>query len=109
GSDTTANALANILFNLLNNPDALERLAKEVRSRFADVSQVRPGATLQECEYPSACIDEGLRLTPVVGGYLQRGLLAGGVSIGGQVVVEGTDVGVSHHAVMRNREYFDNP
>jgi cytochrome P450 len=109
GSDTTAIALANVLFNLLNNPETLTRLTEEIRSRFTEIGQIRVGSALNECEYLLACIKEGLRLNPVVGGCLQREVLKGGIAIDGHHIPKGVDVGVPHHVIMRNGDYFDDP
>jgi cytochrome P450 len=109
GSNTTANTLSNIIFHLLNSPHTLQRLQSELRSKFTDIGQIRLGAALSECEYLSACIEETLRLTPVIGGVTQRVTLADGIEIDGLHIPAGTDVGVPHHAIMRNPDYFENP
>ncbi len=46
---------------------------------------------------------------PVIGGCLQRQVLRDGISIDGHHIPEGTDVGVPHHAIMRNEMYFSDP
>ncbi|KAF2689058.1 cytochrome P450 [Lentithecium fluviatile CBS 122367] len=109
GSDSTANSMSNVIFNLLNNPPTLARLTTEVRSKFTSASEIRLGPTLNECEYLFACIDESMRVTPVIGGVTQRVTLTGGIEIDGCHIPAGTDVGVPHHAIMRNEDYFEDP
>ena len=109
GSDSTANTLSNLVFNLLNNPQTLERLQQEIRSNFSSVDEICIGSALNGCEYLLACIDESMRLTPVIGGVTQRVTLAGGIEIDGRIIPERTDVGVPHHAIFRNEQYFADP
>lgn len=109
GADTTASSLSNAVFHLLNNPETLRRLTKEIRSTFSYSSDIRTDPTLQQCKYLSACIDESLRLTPPVGGCLQRLVPSGGVTIEDHYIPAGTDVGVPHHAVMRDERYYIDP
>ena len=97
------------MFHLLNHPDALRTLTTEVRSTFANHSKIRVGHALNSCEYLSACIDETLRLTPIVGGCLMREVGAGGITIDGQFIPAGVDVGVPHHVIMRNPKYYTSP
>ena len=98
-----------MIFNLLNNPHTLKRLQSELRSKFSDVDQIRTGPALDGCEYLIACIDESMRLTPVIGGVTQRATLDGGIEIDGRFIPAKTDVGVSHHTIFRNEGYFPNP
>jgi cytochrome P450 len=98
-----------VIFNLLNNPHTLTRLQSELRSKFSSVDQIRIGPELNDCEYLLACIDESMRVTPVIGGLTQRATLTGGIEIDGQLIPGKTDVGVPHHAIFRNEEYFADP
>jgi len=101
--------MANVLFHLLNSPETLRSLTTEIRSNFSDVSEIRIGQTLNNCKYLAACIDESLRLTSSVGGILIREVGIGGITIDGQFIPSGVDVGVPQHVVMRNPRYFDAP
>lgn len=109
GAETTASSLSSIVFHLLNNPDTLAKLTLEIRTKFSSTGDIKIGTALDDCEYLGACINEGLRLSPPVGGCLQRQVPAGGLVIDGQHIPGGTDVGVSHHVVMRNELYFAEP
>lgn len=109
GSDTTSTALAATLFYLVRNPAALARVAAEVRGRFADVEAIRQGAALSGCVYLRACVDEAMRLSPSVGGIVPREVLAGGMTVDGVVVPEGTVVGVPHYTIHHNEAYYAEP
>ncbi|KAJ0156321.1 Isotrichodermin C-15 hydroxylase [Colletotrichum tanaceti] len=106
GSDTTSTAMAATLFYLVRNAAALERVTAEVRGKFADVEDIRQGAALNTCVYLRACIDEAMRLSPSVGGLLPREVLAGGATIDGERVPEGTVVGTPHYAIHHNEAYY---
>jgi cytochrome P450 len=97
------------MFHLLNNPETLSRLTREIRSAFSNISDICMGPTLNECRYLSACIDESLRLSPVVGGCVMREVLPGGINIHGEQIPPGVDCGVPYHVIMQSAEYYDAP
>jgi cytochrome P450 len=111
GSDTTSTALAATLFYLLNNPNCLQRLTKEVLNTFdgVDVEDIRSGALLNSCTYLRACIDEALRLSPPVPGYLPREVQSGGAIIDGQSIPAGTVVGIAAYSIHHNPKYYPEP
>lgn len=109
GSDTTSTALAATLFYLVRSPDALARVAAEIRARFNDVEEIRQGTALNSCAYLRACIDEAMRLSPSVGGIVPREVMAGGMTVDGVFVPAGTVVGVAHYAIHHNAAYFPEP
>ncbi|KAL1970754.1 hypothetical protein VTN77DRAFT_2588 [Rasamsonia byssochlamydoides] len=78
GSDTFATALSSVLFYLTHNSHCLERATAEIRSCFPTVDDVKRGPELSRARYLRACIDESLRLSPSVPGYLPREVLPGG-------------------------------
>ncbi|PSR74949.1 cytochrome P450 [Coniella lustricola] len=109
GSDTTSTAMAATMFYLVRNPDALQKVVAEIRRSFNDVEEIRQGASLTSCAYLRACVDEAMRLSPSVGGIVPREVMAGGMSIGGVRVPEGTVVGVSHYTIHHNADYYPEP
>ncbi|KAF2837802.1 cytochrome P450 [Patellaria atrata CBS 101060] len=106
GSETTAVALSNTLFHLLNNPNEVNRLREELDVQFSSADEIRPGKTLNGCEYLSAAISESLRLSPVVHSMIQRLVLPGGLNIEGHHIPAGVDVAAPQSVVHRNPEYF---
>lgn len=71
GSETTATVLSGTLNYLVNNPDKLEILKREIRQRFPTQDGINLD-TLRELEYLNACLNEGLRLCVPVPWMLPR-------------------------------------
>lgn len=95
GSETTATLLSGCTFLLLNNPDALDRLTKEVRSTFKEESEITINSAGQ-LEYMLACLDEALRCYPPVPIGNPRVVPKGGRVLCGRYVPED----VSHHPLI---------
>jgi len=109
GSDTTSTALASAFFYLVHNPEKLETLGKEIRSTFSDVEEIHSSPALNSCTYLRAVIDEGMRLSPPVGGILPREVLPGGLDVDGMHIPAGVVVGTPHYAIHHNPDYFPEP
>lgn len=95
GSVTTAIAIANVLFQLLKNPEARKKLVEELDAALGDedMQAVVPYDRVKHLPYLRACLDESLRLfpptpqalareTPPEGLYILDDHIAGGVSVG---------------------------
>ncbi|KAK2015627.1 cytochrome P450 [Colletotrichum eremochloae] len=99
GSETSATTLSVVIFHLLTNPHAYDKLVSEVRSLPRDEDLTI--AALASMEYLTACIDEGMRMRPVVAAVIPRVGPPGGAMVDGYFVPEGTTVGVpqwaTHH------------
>lgn len=109
GSDTSSTCLAGTFFYLTHNPAVLEKLAQEVRATFKDVEDIKSGPMLSSCAYLRACIDETLRVSPPIGGFLPRDVLSGGATIDGHYIPAGAVVGCSAYAIHHNASYFPSP
>lgn len=109
GSDTTSTAMAATIFYLVRNVHALKTATAEIRSKFNNAEDIVHGPDLGSCTYLRACIDEAMRLSPSVGGILPREVLAGGITIDGMTLPEGTVVGASHYTLHHNADYFPAP
>ncbi|KAI0812084.1 cytochrome P450 [Xylaria sp. FL0064] len=101
GGDTTTTAISALFFYLSRNPDVYERLATEVRQRFASDAEIRGGTKLASCRYLRACIDETLQLYPDEQGKP--------FVVDGHVIPPGTQVGVNIYALHHNENYFNDP
>ncbi|KAI7775736.1 hypothetical protein LA080_006417 [Diaporthe eres] len=111
GAETTATAMAALLFYLGQDAQALAKATKEVREAFASqgVEAIRSGAALSSCQYLRACIDEAMRCTPPISGILPRKVLPGGMVIDGNKIPAGVDVGVSAYALHHNPDIYPEP
>ncbi|EKG10371.1 hypothetical protein MPH_12470 [Macrophomina phaseolina MS6] len=109
GTDTSSTAMASTFFYLSNNPDALDKACKEVRSKFPSGDAVRPGSLLTSCRYLRACIDEAMRLSPPVGSVLWREVQGSGVNVDGHFVPEGYNVGTAIYALHHDPQLYPRP
>jgi cytochrome P450 len=91
GSETTASQLSGLTALLLQNPNCLERLKKEVRSAFKSDKDIT-STSVTSLRYLQACLDEGLRCYPPVAGGLLRVVPKGGNIIEGEHVPEGASI-----------------
>lgn len=109
GADTTSTTFAAMFFYLIKNPRVYGILAGEIRNTFKATEDIHAGPQLNFCRYLRAFINEALRMNPPVPGDLNREALAGGMTIDGHFVREGTNVGVSSHSLHRNEDIFADP
>ncbi|KAK8084318.1 hypothetical protein PG997_005589 [Apiospora hydei] len=73
GSDTTAMTLTGLFYHLVKAPKVVARLRDEIDGLAAQGDQaLTKNASLAKLRYLQACIDESLRLLPVVPTRLQR-------------------------------------
>lgn len=87
GSETTATLLSGATYLLLKNPDALEKLQKEVRSAFGSADEITI-ASVSRLPYLLACLNEALRLCPPGASNFAREVHGGGEVIAGKFVPE---------------------
>ncbi|KAJ9611126.1 hypothetical protein H2200_004309 [Cladophialophora chaetospira] len=109
GSDTTATQIAANFFYLTQHPRTLARLAREIRSTFGSVEEIRGGSKLDSCEYLDAVVTETLRISPSLPGVLPREVLPGGVSVCGRTFPTGVDLSVPIYALHHNVSVFPLP
>lgn len=97
GSDTTATSLSGMLYYLLRYPQVLGRLKQEIRE-FSSRGQLSEHPTFKETQqmpYLDAVIKESFRLHTAVGLPLWRVVPEGGVTVSGQYLPQGTNVGIN--------------
>lgn len=94
GSDTTAITLSAILYHLLKNPTALQKLLDEIDDcyRQGKVLDVISFKESQEMPYLQAVIKEGLRVHPATGLPLERVVPPGGATMCDYFFPEGVSV-----------------
>ncbi|KAF4784242.1 cytochrome P450 [Colletotrichum scovillei] len=105
---TTATLLTATSFLLLSNPEAYQKVVEEVRSSFSDPSDITL-LSVNKLPYMLACLDEALRVFPVVPSWLPRRVTHGTAIIDGNVVPEGCLVGTWQWAMYHNELNFTKP
>lgn len=88
GSETTATALAGATYLLCTNPEAMAKLATEVRSTFASENEINL-LSVQKLRYMAAVLDEALRMFSPIPGPAPRKVHAGGDVFCGHFLPEG--------------------
>ncbi|KAL8777895.1 MAG: hypothetical protein Q9213_007662 [Squamulea squamosa] len=106
GSDTTSTVIPAMFFYMTRNPKMHDTLVKEIRTTFKNGSEICAGPKLTSCRYLRAFIDETMRINPPAGTDPIREVLAGGITVEGKFLPEGTDVGVSIYALHHNEATF---
>ena len=76
---------------------------------FAVEELIQIGTRLKQCKYLYACLTEAMRLSPPIGGVLQREVLSGGLLMDEESFPEGITIGVPHYALHHNEVYFTDP
>ncbi|OBR14494.1 Cytochrome P450 [Colletotrichum higginsianum IMI 349063] len=105
GSETTASVLSGVTFFLTTHPDAMAKLAEEVRTSFASEQEIDV-LSVQKLRYMLAVLDESMRVYPVVPIGLTRVVKPGGDYVCEKFVPEGTRVMVSQWPMYHNDEQF---
>ncbi|KAB2109095.1 hypothetical protein AG0111_0g2556 [Alternaria gaisen] len=108
GTETTATMLSGFMFNILSNPDKLERVMKEVRQSFSSAEDLT-SSNIQKLKYLAACCDESMRLYPSTPIGPPRIVTGNGGAVCGQFVPQGATVSVSIFAAFRSPDNFSNP
>ncbi|KZV95507.1 cytochrome P450 [Exidia glandulosa HHB12029] len=109
GADTSATAMISMIYFLLTNPDCLSKAREEVDAAVAN--GLAPW-TNAECHpalpYLNACMDETLRLLPVVptNGSRVVPIGSGGITIAGHFIPEDTEVFVAPYQLHHDPRYF---
>jgi cytochrome P450 family 628 len=90
-SDTTAAALSYLFLELATRPDVAKKLQKELDVLFHENPEPDANA-LSRLEYLQACINEGLRIMPVVPSGPQRMTPPEGLHISDNLFVPGDTI-----------------
>lgn len=107
-ADTTAIAINSILYHLMRNPAAYEKLTVEIDAAVAGGLLSIPIAYRAAIKLPylKACINEGMRLHPSVGLTMPRVVPSGGATISRFHFPEGYRVGVNGAVVQYDKDVF---
>ncbi|OBT71994.1 hypothetical protein VF21_08607 [Pseudogymnoascus sp. 05NY08] len=109
GVITTSTFLSGVMYYLMSNAEAFDRLKTELRTTFSSLEEITCNSTAQ-CEYLAAVIKEGLRIYPPAGGaHLPRIVPPEGAMISGYWVPGRTRVSVHQWSVVHDEKYFHRP
>jgi len=105
GSDTTANAIANVLYFIMTNPTVYKRLQAEID----DLGDNTMDCAIQvHLPYLNAVLHESLRLLPPVLSGVQRAAEkgSGGIMAGSIFIPEGNNAFIHTYSLHRDPRYF---
>ncbi|KAI4121066.1 MAG: hypothetical protein LQ341_007461 [Variospora aurantia] len=108
GADTTAIAINSVLYHLMRNPIAYQKLTAEIDTAVQDSALSIPIAYAEAIKLPylRACINEGMRLHPSVGLTMPRTVPPGGATISGYYFAAGYRVGINAAVIQYDQDVF---
>ena len=109
GSTTTAIAMANVMYQLLKNPDCMQKLRAEIDATLDEDEEIAPYEKVKYLPYLRACLDESLRIFPPISHGLTRQTPEEGSEIAGHYIPGGTTVAVSSFIAHRDPVIFPEP
>ncbi|KAM5343984.1 hypothetical protein ACJ41O_012521 [Fusarium nematophilum] len=106
GTHTTSATTTLLFYNLLHNPDALQKCVEEIDEKLAPLDD-RAAYSVTEVEnslpFLRTCVRENFRLTPVFSMPLERRVTdPEGIIVAGRHVKQGMSVAVCNHAFHHN-------
>ena len=108
GSETAATVLRCMTFLLFKNPRCMEKVVKEIRTRFSSSEEITYDVLLG-MDYLTACVEESIRMyTPCTNG-LPRVVEEGGSMICGEMIPAGTLISVAGFSLLRSPNYYHLP
>lgn len=108
GSETSTTAIRGIMLHLLSSPQAYQKLQDEITAgiREGRISSPITNEEAKRLPYLQAVINEGLRMVPPAITGFPKKVPAGGDTLCGEFVPEGTDIFVNLWSMLRNKEVF---
>ncbi|KAI8623318.1 cytochrome P450 [Xylariaceae sp. FL1651] len=108
GSETSTTAIRGIMLHLLSSPRAYQMLRDEITTGIQEgrISSPITNEEAKQLPYLQAVINEGLRMVPPTITGFPKKVPAGGDTICGKFVPEGTDIFVNLWSMLRNKEVF---
>ncbi|KAJ4263897.1 hypothetical protein NW762_005934 [Fusarium torreyae] len=109
GSDTTAIAMNNVMYWLLENPNCMANLREEVDTVLEPDEIVASYDKVKHLPYLRACLDESLRITPPTTFGRPRRTPPEGWNILGDYIPGDTTVSTSAYITHRDPQVFPKP
>jgi cytochrome P450 len=107
-SETSATLLSGAIYYMLKNPEWLGKLQHELRTAFADESEITFASTAQ-LKILNAVIQETFRLYPPVPGSLPRVTPKEGALVAGTFIPGDTTIGIPQYPASRSSRNFTDP
>ncbi|KAH8723926.1 cytochrome P450 46A1 [Phaeosphaeriaceae sp. PMI808] len=108
GTETTGTLLSGITYILTQNPEVMQKLATEVRSKFASSDDLTMDA-IMGLPYLNACLKEALRVYPPVPTGLPHLTPRAGSTICGHFVPPGVTVCATQYSMYKSARNFKDP
>ncbi|KAK8242211.1 isotrichodermin C-15 hydroxylase [Phyllosticta capitalensis] len=108
GSETTATTLSGTTYHLLQNPEKMKKLVKEVREAFSSTNDITIEAT-SHLPYLLAVFNEGMRCYPPVPTGFPRVIPDSGEQVSGHFIPGSTSVYVSQYPAYHSSRNFAEP
>ncbi|KAA8908957.1 cytochrome P450 [Sphaerosporella brunnea] len=109
GTDTVATTITYLIYTILKHPDIRDKLLDALEPlRKHDIATL-VDSQLVKIPYLQMLVDEGLRLHPGIQGALPRSVPAGGRTLAGYYIPEGTSVESQNWTVHRDPKVFPEP
>ncbi|KAK1705414.1 cytochrome P450 [Colletotrichum lupini] len=109
GTDTNSIALSFGTYFLLRNPNKLQKMLDELKDAPTNMDGLYEYHTVSKLPYLTAVIKEILRLGSPVPGIIPRRVPAGGASVGGHYLPEGTTVSQALRLINVNSDVYSEP
>lgn len=108
GSHSTAGAVRDLIYYLLQNPKYLARLKQEIEEaeNLKGLDEIVTYHQAKDMPFFQACVKESMRVHPGFGMNLERVVPEPGAEIGGQFLPTGTVVGVNTWTVGRDLQTY---
>ena len=107
GSETTATLMSGVTWYLCKHPRVYEKVKEEVRETFKNEEEIT-FASVIECKYMLAVLEEGMRMYPPAPSMFCREALED-MEVDGVPVPRGTHVSVHQLAAYRSGENWTQP
>lgn len=109
GSDTTAIALTNVIYQLIKHPACLQKLREELDRVLDKDEVVAPYDKVKHLPYLRACLDESMRIHPPNTMNVPRLTPPEGMTIMGEWIPGNTTVHNPPYSMHRNEKVFPDP
>ncbi|KAI0158060.1 cytochrome P450 [Xylariaceae sp. FL1272] len=108
-TETTSSLMTALIYLLCKNPDKMQKLQHEIRSKFTSIEEMDT-ITLPPLEYLQMVIEEGLRVYPPVPGGLPRRVVGTqDANLDGHALPPDTVVYYAHYASYYSPSHFARP